>query len=65
MRKLVTVGEVARSVGLSPEVVRRLFNRGAIPGEVMAGRILLEEGPAVKVALEHTQCGRRRNRAAA
>jgi len=65
MGKLVAVSEVARASGLSPEVVRRLFNRGALPGKLLAGRILLEEGRALTVAREYAQEGKRGRRTAA
>lgn len=58
MERFTTAAEVAREVGLSPEVVRRLFYRGVLPGKVVAGRVLLEGGSARKLAKEYAARGK-------
>jgi hypothetical protein len=42
MSKLVPVSVAARESKISPERVRRLYHTGGLPGEVIAGRILVD-----------------------
>jgi hypothetical protein len=46
-RNLVVVAEAARAARMSPDRVRRAFHSGLVEGEVVAGRILVDQAGVV------------------
>jgi hypothetical protein len=56
---LVPVVEAARVAGITPERIRRAFHSGRLPGNIVAGRILVdpESVLALVAAAAHAAAG--------